>query len=107
MRTNLKLFSRLSLMAWLLFCCPYTAGRIQQNTEEESKNLVVMIKSRFEGMENIGAGIIIGLKSGQLYIATAEHLVSIRNQNAREIAVTFKWHDKPVTANLLKHTGRP
>jgi alpha-tubulin suppressor-like RCC1 family protein len=122
MRTQLKPISYWSLTAWLLFCCPstvvptLTAGHSlvkmdrqqkPEEAEEEIKRLIVMIKCQFEGMENIGAGIIIGAENNQLYIATAEHLVSLRAQEARRIDVYFKWLNKPVKATLLKHTGRP
>jgi alpha-tubulin suppressor-like RCC1 family protein len=122
MRTPLNTIFRWSLTAWLLFCCPFTVAptltaghslvkmdRQQkgEEAEEEIKRLIVMIKCQFEGMETIGAGIIIGAENDRLYIATAQHLVSLRAQEAKGIDVYFKWLDKPVKATLLKHTGRP
>jgi alpha-tubulin suppressor-like RCC1 family protein len=122
MRTPLNTIFRWSLTAWLLFCCPstvapaLTAGRSlvkmdsqqkPEEAEEEIKRLIVMIKCQFEDMETIGAGIIIGAENDQLYIATAEHLISLRAQEARHIDVYFKWLNKPFKATLLKHTGRP
>jgi alpha-tubulin suppressor-like RCC1 family protein len=122
MRTPLNTIFRWSLMAWLLFCCPFTVAptptagyslvkmdrqQKAKEAEEEIKRLIVMIKCQFEDVEIIGAGIIIGAENDQLYIATAEHLVSLRAQEARHIDVYFKWLNKPVKATLLKHTGRP
>jgi alpha-tubulin suppressor-like RCC1 family protein len=122
MRTPLNTTFRWSLTAWLLFCCPWfvastiTAGyspvkvNLQQRdeeAEEEIKRLIVMIKCQFAGVEAIGAGIIIGAENDQLYIATAEHLVSFRAQEASQVDVYFKWLNKPVKATVLKHTGRP
>jgi alpha-tubulin suppressor-like RCC1 family protein len=122
MRISLNTIFRWSLTACLLFYSALTVAptltavyspveidsqRKSEEAEEEIKRLIVMIKSQFDGAETIGAGIIIGAENDQLYIATAQHLVSLRGQDARQIDVYFKWLNDPVKATLLKHTGRP
>src|SRR5439155_16970764 len=67
------------LMALTLLCLAsvVAAAGLQTagETEEEMKKLVVMIEARLAGESSVGAGIIVGIRADNLYIATANHVV--------------------------------
>jgi len=91
---------------------PDPAGASPQTArkpDEEIKDLVVMItcQTREQQTEGTGAGIIFGADNERLYIATAEHVAFRCEQSGKELHIEFKWQEKKVKANLLKHAGRP
>lgn len=64
---------------------------------ERAKRLVVMIDTRFssreEAIANFGAGVVVGVSRGRIYIVTANHVLRRGNTVADEVRVRF--HDLP------------
>jgi alpha-tubulin suppressor-like RCC1 family protein len=75
--------------------------------EEEATQIVVMIEADLGGTLHAGAGILIGQDAQRWYIATATHLVREGEQEARSIAVQFRWLPTPVSARLARAVPRP
>lgn len=75
----------------------------QFSVEEEAKNLTVMITAQLGGEDRrIGAGIIFGVDSDSLYIATVNHVIRQGKQEAQNLRVQLRsLPDKPVMAKLL------
>jgi len=64
--------------------------------------LVVMISSQFADGQKLGAGIIIGAENDRVYIATANHLIRGRAEQAK-VRVRFKWlPGEGIDANVLE-----
>src|SRR5947209_8245598 len=63
------------LMAVILLCLASVVAaaglQIAGETEEEIKKLVVMIEAKLAGEPSVGAGIIVGIRADNLYIAAA------------------------------------
>ena len=96
------------LMALTLLCLAsvVAAAGLQTagETEEEMKKLVVMIEARLAGESSVGAGIIVGIRADNLYIATANHVVRRGALEAEEVKIRFRWlSDRPGKARLLQH----
>jgi hypothetical protein len=73
-----------------------------KGVEDSLKQLVVMVESTVAGQERIGAGIIVGFGSDQIYIVTADHIVRQAAQEAAEVKIRFYWSpEKKMTAKLL------
>ena len=53
---------------------PLTISAVDAQDEEAAKQLVVMIKGKIGEAPVTGAGIIFGIESDRLYIATASHV---------------------------------
>jgi len=66
-----------------------------------------MIRTDLRGESVPGAGILIGQDQRRWYIATATHLVREGAQEARSIAVQFRWLQTPVLARLARAVPRP
>jgi len=64
-------------------------------TDEQLKDLVVVVSSKFDGKPKLGAGIIFGTEADRVYILTANHNVrhgvGTEQQQADEVQVQFKW----------------
>lgn len=71
--------------------------------EERIAPLIVMIDAKLAGEEEMGAGIIVGQRGTNLYIATANHVVRRGGEEATEIQVQF-WAlpDEPFPAKLQR-----
>jgi hypothetical protein len=84
-------------------CVTAVAGRqVAGPADEEIKRLVVMIEARLGGEPSVGAGIIVGIKADNLYIATANHVVRRGALDAEEVRIRFRWRpDTLVKAQLL------
>jgi len=73
--------------------------------EEKVKPLIVMLTAKFSDPdeERFGAGIIFGLGTDRIYIATANHLVRKGQQEAQSLRVRFKrLPGEEIEAKLLK-----
>ena len=76
--------------------------QISEAALEKAKQMTVMINATIDGDTRPGAGIIFGLAQGQIYIATANHLVRRGLSKASDIQAEFKWlPGQPVAAQLL------
>lgn len=53
--------------------------------------LVVMVQAKAGEADRIGAGIILGVRSDRLYIATANHVARAGARPADQIRVQFQW----------------
>jgi len=60
-------------------------------TEEQLKQLVVMLQVKLGDRTFNGAGIIFGQRGDQLYILTAKHVVREGLSQAESVRVRFKW----------------
>jgi S1-C subfamily serine protease len=64
--------------------------------------LIVMIAADLDSERRIGAGIVVGVSGGRLYIVTANHVVRHGTQQARTLGVTFRsLPGEPAAAKLL------
>ena len=71
----------------------------QSRSSEEALKLVAMLDCNYGGDRNvIGAGIIFGSERGDLYIATANHVVRRGGNEAETIQVRFR-HDPSIQLN--------
>src|SRR5712691_3308576 len=69
---------------------------------DDIKQLVVMVEVKLAGEPRIGAGIIFGFGTDDLYIATANHVVRDGRTDAEEIWIRFSWlSDQRVRAALM------
>ena len=74
---------------------------------EELNRLVVMVKCQIGDQESFGAGIIFGVSSNRLYIATANHVVRHELDEAQKLRVQLKWMPGEwKAAELLDNTDR-
>ena len=99
-----SLFAIVGILAGLcLMASEALAGsESSKGVEDSLKQLVVMVESTIAGQERIGAGIIVGFRSGQLYIVTADHIVRQAAQEADEVKIRFYWSpETKITAKLL------
>jgi hypothetical protein len=64
---------------------------LQAVSPEQAKQMIVIIEAKLGGQEVRGSGIIVGLGSGRLYIATANHVVRRGTESAESIRVQFRW----------------
>jgi Trypsin-like peptidase domain len=60
-------------------------------TEEQLKQLVVMLVVKLGDRTFNGAGLIFGQRGDQLYIVTAKHVVREGLQQAESVRVRFRW----------------
>ena len=73
-------------------------------TEDDIKQLVVMLQGTLADQSFNGAGILIGHGADRLYIATANHVVRQGAQQAERVQVQFKWlPGEPKEAKVLDH----
>jgi alpha-tubulin suppressor-like RCC1 family protein len=111
-RGAMTLSARVHVLLILLVCLG-GSGRLgsaeaagpKPEEEEEWKQLVVMIQTDLGGV--VGAGILIGQDQRRWYIATATHLFRKGAQEARSIAVQFRWLQTPVLARLARAAPSP
>jgi hypothetical protein len=76
--------------------------QIGYDAAERAKLVTVMINAKVDDSVVPGAGIIFGLANGQVYIATANHLVRRGLSEAADIHVEFRWlPGQPIRAQLL------
>jgi hypothetical protein len=61
------------------------------SSEEQLKQLVVMLQVKLADRTFNGAGIIFGQRGDQLYIVTAKHVVREGMQQAESVRVRFRW----------------
>jgi hypothetical protein len=83
-----------------------TVGQNQISDEalDRAKQLTVMINATIDGDTRPGAGVVFGLANGEIYMATANHLVRRGLSRASEIEVEFQWlPGQPVPAQLLTY----
>jgi hypothetical protein len=62
-----------------------TQGQLAPLTDEDLMRQVVMIKCQVGDGESFGAGIIFGMGSNRLYIATANHVVRRDTDEAQKV----------------------
>src|SRR5271157_6267449 len=64
-------------------------------TDDQIKDLIVVVRSSFDGVPKLGAGIIFGVEADRVYILTANHNVrhgvGTDQHQADEVQVQFKW----------------
>jgi hypothetical protein len=78
--------------------------QISDDAAEKAKLVTVMINAKVDDSAVPGAGIIFALASGQMYIATANHLVRRGLSEATDILVEFRWlPGQPIRARLLNN----
>jgi hypothetical protein len=75
-------------------------------TDEQLKDLIVVVNSVFNGNPKLGAGIIFGTEADRVYILTANHNVrhgvGTEQTQADEVQVQFKWRPgETLKAKLL------
>jgi hypothetical protein len=74
---------------------------------EELNRLIVMVTCKIGDQDSFGAGIIFGVSSNRLYIATANHVVRHGMEKAQNVQVQLKWMPGEwKEAALLEHTDR-
>ena len=112
---RLRLISRVTpvaLATWTVavFICLSTRAlhADPQEAQQRASKLIVNLTGDFAGKKEFGAGIIVGLQSGQVYIVTAEHVlwkgphvlqnVKVRVQGLSgdpvPATVEERWHDE-------------
>jgi len=91
--------------AILLVALTVVSGLIaaQPGGQEQAESMVVMVRSRFNTEEQWGAGLVVGKRSGRVYIATANHVVR-RGATVGDVTVGFRtlpgeWHPAKVLAD--------
>jgi hypothetical protein len=94
---------QLSILFAVIFSVCLTAWA---NTDDQLKDLIVVVKSKFDGNLKIGAGIIFGTEPDRVYILTVNHNVrhgvGVEQKQADEIQVQFKWMPgEPLNAKRL------
>jgi S1-C subfamily serine protease len=85
----------LACRTWFVLATAIVAGlwmtpARSQPSEETVKPLIVMIAGELAGSPAIGAGIIVGVGSDRLYIATANHVVRRGAQEAQKVRVRLR-----------------
>ena len=83
------------VLGFILVFCSFGYGAENVEMEESAKHLIVKVN----GQGGFGAGIIIGVSSGYIFIVTADHLVGM----SQEVELEFKaLQYVPVPAKALK-----
>jgi hypothetical protein len=77
-------------------------------SEDDIKQLVVMLQGTLADQSFNGAGILIGQAPDRLYIATANHVVRQGTQQAERVQVQFRWlPGEPKEAKVLSDVELP
>jgi hypothetical protein len=77
-------------------------GADRRTPEEESNDLIVVVRGNFDGQDTYGAGIVFGETGNRVYIATANHVVRRDVREAQNLQVEFRWlPGEPIEATLL------
>jgi len=75
-----------------------------KKVKAEVSRLIAKISGHFKDEKIVGAGIIIGLGSDRLYIATADHILQKGDEEARNIQVELaSMPGEPMDAKILQH----
>jgi tetratricopeptide (TPR) repeat protein len=91
------------VLCLLCIASAYAVAESEDMAHEDIKQLVVMVDALLADEKQYGAGIIFGVGSDSLYIATANHVVRSGLNQARDIRVRFYWSpDREASAKLLR-----
>ena len=82
------MFKAVTTLLTILFAL-LTPALSQQDTNDEVKNLVVMINADLASAESSGAGIVFNVARNRLYIVTANHVVRRADADADAVTVEF------------------
>src|SRR6266852_4434957 len=64
----------------------------QANRREQVKPSVVMISGTLKDVDTSGAGIVFGIQSGKVYVATAAHVLWTGDTHANNVKVRFSFN---------------
>jgi alpha-tubulin suppressor-like RCC1 family protein len=101
----MKLGTARALFLILVFVCTLPGWpQASDASQQEIKNLIVSIRTKFGDKESAGAGIIFGLDDNQIYIVTANHVVREGDKDGQDLRVELAFlPGKQLPAKLLSH----
>lgn len=92
----------LPILAGMALAASQMSGQADRQTEDQIKNLIVVVRSSFADGADTGAGILFRAEPGHLLLLTANHVVR-RGGSAAAVDVEFRWNPgKRVKAQLLE-----
>jgi Trypsin-like peptidase domain len=106
-RLDSRLNSRLNfrivcVLAFVLAAVSGTSAQVNQQQQEQIKNLLVVVRTTFADDSAIGAGILFSAEPGRLCFVTAKDIVQKGGETAKSIDVEFRWRPgQRVQAELL------
>ncbi len=102
----LILFSILNLFPQIFFAKTIEKIPVSDDEFEKTKQLIVMVNTELNGVQEFGAGVIVGSKPDELLIATAYHLLHNGLVQASKTQVQFRFKpDQYFEAGILKYSS--
>jgi len=71
-------------------------------TEEDMKQLVVVVHAQFPEGDHFGSGIVVGRSKGAWVVVTANHVVRRGDTAANTVSVQFKWDSETTVHAILE-----